>query len=195
MRPSRVFRLLFRIFILLLTLSVTLVSILGGLSAFIILDPYSNNIGVDYTDASFDVNFNNLTGELTAFNFSLPFNITNAGYFDLEDLKIEIDLGMRYEHINYTIPGQNDTIFIKFFEKHLDFGTVTKGNKGLFNFTGDLSNIISFPNAQTDINWYRTPPPDIEFFANFTVGLTYSLGLHSLAFNMHNISIGDYSYP
>ncbi len=193
MRPSRVFRLLFRIFILLLTLSVTVVSILGGLSALIILDPSSNNIGVDYTDASFDVDFNNLTGELTAFNFSLPFNITNAGYFDLENLQVDIKIGMRYEHINYTLPGQNDTIFKKFFEKHQDYGTIIKGNKGLFNFTGDMSNIISFPNA-TKINWYRTPPPDVEFFANFTVGLTYSLGLHSLAFSMLNISIGDYSY-
>ncbi len=193
MRPSRVFRLLFRIFILLLTLSVTVVSLLGGYSAYLILDPSSKNIGVDYTDASFDVDFNNLTGELTAFNFSLPFNITNAGYFDLKDLQVGIEIGMRYEHVNYTIPGQNDTIFIKFFEKHQEFGTITKGNKGLFNFIGDLSNIISFPNA-TKINWYRTPPPDIEFFANFTIGLTYSLGLHSLSFNMHNISIGDYSY-
>ena len=194
MRPSRVFRLIFRIFILLLTLSVTVVSILGGLSAFIILDPYSNNIGVHYTDASFDVDFNNSTGELIAFNFSLPFNITNAGYFDIEDLQVAIKLGIRYEHIDYTVPGQNDTIFIKFFENQQNFGTVTKGNKGLFDFTGDISNVISFPNA-TQINWYRTPPPDLEFFANFTIGLTYSLGLHSLAFNMHNISIGDYSYP
>ena len=73
MRASRVFRIIFRIFILLLTLSVTVVSILGGLSAFLILDPNSDNIGVDYAKADFDVDFDNSTGDLTAFSFSLPF--------------------------------------------------------------------------------------------------------------------------
>ena len=48
MRPSRVFRLIFRIFIALLALSVTMVSILGGLSAFVILTHHEDNIQIDF---------------------------------------------------------------------------------------------------------------------------------------------------
>ena len=75
MRPSRVFRLIFRIFIFLLTLSVTIVSILGGLSAALILfNP--ENIGID--PGKVDINFNYPPLNI---NFTLPFNLTNAGFF------------------------------------------------------------------------------------------------------------------
>ena len=87
------------------------------------------------------------------------------------------------------------TVFTKFFEKEQHFMTINKGIGRIFNLTGDMSDIISFPNALTEINWYRIPPPDIEFFGNFTIGLTYSLGLHSLEFTILNLSLGDYSYP
>ena len=179
---------------LVLTLSITVVSILGGLSALLILGDYEENIGIGYDDADFDVDFDNATGDLIIFNFTLPVNLTNAGYFDLEDLNVELEIAMRYEHINLTLPGQNDTVFLKFFEKEQYFGTIKQGDIGFFNFTGDMSNIIAFPNA-TKINWFRTPPPDLEFFANFTISLTYSLGLHDASFVMLNLSVGDYSLP
>ncbi|MFX0154169.1 MAG: hypothetical protein ACFE9Q_06550 [Candidatus Hodarchaeota archaeon] len=186
-------RLILKIFIIILALSVTVVTILGGLSAVIILNPNSKNIGIDYYNASFDVDFNNSTGDLTVFNFTLPFNVTNAGYFDLEDLQLDIDIAVRYEHINYTGDGLNYTRFLKYFEKQQNFGNIRKGTIGFFNYTGNISDIIFFPNALTEINWFRTPLPDLEFFANFTIDLTYSLGLHSLSFSLLNIAIGNYS--
>ncbi|MFX1503288.1 MAG: hypothetical protein ACFFDH_20165, partial [Promethearchaeota archaeon] len=53
MRPSRVFRLLFKIFVSLLTLSVTIVAILGGLSAVMIL-MNTDNIGIDPGQVEFN---------------------------------------------------------------------------------------------------------------------------------------------
>lgn len=180
-----------------LTLSITLVTILGMLSAVLILGNFEENIGIDPDDVDFNLDFNITSGEINNVNFTLPFNITNAGFFDLEDLNIEIEIAMRYEHINFTLPGQNDTRTVKIFEKSKLLGTIKYGDTKIFNFSGIKDDFIngSIPNPKDQINWYRTPPPDIEFFANFTISLIYSLGLHSLSFGMLNLSIGDYSLP
>ena len=83
MRVSRVFRIIFRIFISLLTLSITVVAFLGGLSAVQILQNPAN-IGMDTDNAELNIDYD--LGGFGGGNFSLPFNVTNAGYFDLENL-------------------------------------------------------------------------------------------------------------
>ncbi|KKN28433.1 hypothetical protein LCGC14_0854340 [marine sediment metagenome] len=197
MRASRVFRLIFRIFILILTTSVTLVTVLGGLSAVLILDPTSENIGIDTDEVDFNIDIDLLGGVVNEFNFTLPFNITNAGYFDLHDLEMRFVMGVRYEHINLTVPGQNDTVTAKIFEKTHIYGTILKGATENYVFKGNFTDFISvnFPDLQTEVNWYRSPQPALEFVANFTVSLVYSLGLHVLAFGGTNQSIGDFSLP
>ncbi|MFW9820891.1 MAG: hypothetical protein ACFFE5_14885, partial [Candidatus Thorarchaeota archaeon] len=182
MRPSRVFRTIFRIFIFLLTLSVTFVSILGGMSVFMILGN-PNNIGLDPSemDPNFDISPLNI-------NFTLPFNFTNAGYFDLENLRLKVDLAM-----NYTDTGVNQSLVMKIFNKTHNFGTILKGETGNFNITGLFSDFYFPPsfNFTTDVDW-SVGPPAIIFLANFTFSLDYTLGLHSLTIGILNIPVGGF---
>lgn len=191
MRPSRVFRLIFRIFISLLTLSVTIVSILGGLSAVLILSN-PENIGVD--PGNVDINFNYPPLDI---NFTLPFNITNAGFFDLENLELKIDLAMNFTHVDYPIIGVNTTREIPVFTNCSNFGTIPKGVTRNFNFTGLFSDFYFPPlfNFTTDIDWLRDSPADVLFYANFTVSLDYSIGLHSLTIGFIDIYVGEFSFP
>ncbi|KKN32214.1 hypothetical protein LCGC14_0816070 [marine sediment metagenome] len=200
MRVSRVFRLIFRIFILLLTTSVTLITVFGFMSAISILEPNTEgqgNINVDIDNADFNIDFDFLLGEVSEFNFSIPLNVTNAGYFDLKDLETMVELGMRYEHINLTVPGLNDTVTRKIFEIEHNLGTILQGETKSYILSGDISNFIpeNFPDDITDINRYRTPESDIEFMLNITVSLTYTLGLHVLAFGIYNHPIANLSLP
>ncbi|UCC19268.1 MAG: hypothetical protein JSV62_14375 [Promethearchaeota archaeon] len=170
-----------------MTLSVTVVSILGALSATLILyNP--DNIGIN--PGNIDINFNYPPMNI---NFTFPFNITNAGFFDLENLELKIDLAMNYTHVNYPIPGVNTTKVIPIYSNSTNFGTIPKGTTGNFNFTG-LWDDFSFPgisNFTTDIDWFRGPPA-ILFYANFTVSLDYSIGLHSLTIGFVDIYVGGF---
>jgi len=190
MRPSRVFRLLFRIFVFLLTISVTIVSILGGLSAVLILaDP--ENLGVDPNEAEFNLSMNYTTFVIQDINFTLPFNLTNAGYFDMENLELNIEIALNYSHVDYPVLGVNTTRQILIFTKSQNFGTIPKGTTGFFSFTGLLAdfNIGVFPNFTTEVDWLRGPPA-IEFYANLTISLDYSIGLHSLTIRIFNLLVG-----
>ena len=188
MRPSRVFRQLFRIFIFLLTISVTLVSILGGLSAVLILSN-PNNVGIDGESVDINLDYNYITREIENVNFSFPFNFTNAGYFDLENFELKIQIGMNYSHVNWTAPGVNGTRFIRIFEDSKDFEDIPKGKTGYFNFTGDYAH-FSLPNM-TDIDWFWGPPTLI-FYANFTVSLDYSIRMHHVSITLTDLWVGDF---
>jgi len=185
---------LFRIFIALLTLSVTIVSILGGISAVTILTN-QDNIGINPSNADFNINYNYTSGVLLDANFTQPFNITNAGFFDIENFHLHVELALNYSHINYTrgvdypTPGVNGTRTVKIFEKSQNFGNVLKGSTGKFNFTGLFSDFLTgnFPNI-TDIDIFK-PPPLFEFYANFTINLDYSLGMHSVTINVRNLNV------
>ena len=188
MRASRVFRLLFRILILLLALSVTIVSFLGGLSAVMILTN-QDNLGLE-TSPDININYNYTSGVLYDANFTMPFNITNAGYFDMDNLILQVELAMNYTHVDYPTPGVNSTRTIKIFEKVQNFGTVPKGSTGYFNFSGMYIDFepLNFPNM-TEIDFLASPL--IEFYANFTISLDYSLGMHSISINVQNKKISE----
>ena len=188
MRASRVFRLIFRIFISLLTLSVTVVSILGGMSAVMILSN-PDNIGIDTANADFNLDIDEFG--VHDINFTLPFNVTNAGYFDIENFQLRVELSMNYSHVDYPIPGVNGTRTVKIFEKAENFGTVPKGLTRYFNFTGDYSEFLigNFPNI-TYIDVFKAPPI-LEFYANFTISLDYSLGMHSVSVYVPDIKVGE----
>ncbi|MFX0041300.1 MAG: hypothetical protein ACFE8L_00170 [Candidatus Hodarchaeota archaeon] len=192
MRPSRVFRWIIRILILVLTLSVTAVSLLGGYSAILILSD-QDNIGIDTDNADFNLDYNETTGVVNDINFTLPFNITNAGFFDLEDLTLGLQIGLEYWHVNLTGPGINDTQTVKIFEKSTSYPTIKKGSTLYGNYTGVYSDFVPYlgnlPDI-ADIDLFKVPI--FRFFANFTISLTYSLGLHSITLGVNNITIGEY---
>lgn len=181
MRPSRVFRLIFRIFIALLTLSVTMVSILGGLSAVVILSD-KDNIQIDFDNIEFNFNISTLET-----NFSLPFKVNNTGYFDIEDLEIDLEIFLNYSSISL----MNDTRAIKIFNKTQPLGDIPKGEIGDFVFFGDNSSFYYPISIALDINWLRVPHV-FEFYANITVSLDYSIGLHSLSITLVNYYIDGF---
>ncbi|MCK4371321.1 MAG: hypothetical protein KAW03_09650, partial [Candidatus Lokiarchaeota archaeon] len=176
-------------FIFLLTISVTIVSILGGLSAILILSD-QNNLGVDPDAAEFNLDINNVTLAIDNIDFTLPFNLTNAGYFDMENLELSIQIALNYSHVDDPVPGVNTTRQIQIFTKLHNFGTIAKGTTGFFNFTGVFSdfNVGAFPNFTTQVDWLRGPPA-IELYANLTISLDYSIGLHSLTIGILNLFV------
>jgi hypothetical protein len=147
----------------------------------------SDNIGIDTANAEFNFDYD-LAGLHDA-NFTLPFNITNAGYFDIENFQLRVELAMNYSHIDYPIPGVNGTRTVKIFENSINFGTVPKGLVGNFNFIGLFSDFLpgNFPNI-TDIDVFK-PPPLLTFYANLTISLDYSLGMHSISINVLNLQV------
>ncbi|MFX1478939.1 MAG: hypothetical protein ACFFCI_12480, partial [Promethearchaeota archaeon] len=188
MRPSRVFRLLFRIFIGLLTLSVTLVSFLGGLSAILILGDFDDNIQFDISDAEFNLDINATTFRIKNVNFSLPFNLTNAGYFDMENLKLGIDIALNYS----SKPDLNQTKLVKIFNITQNFDPIPQGEKGIFVFIGTNSSFLynNFPDPSEINKLYG--PPALVFYANFTISLDYSLGMHSITIKALNVKVWEF---
>jgi hypothetical protein len=140
------------------------------------------------------LDINNSTLVIENVNFSIPFNITNAGYFDLENLQLEVVLGLNYSLIDGGGPGVNETRIVKILERTQNFGDISKGSTGNFVFVGDNSSFlhVNFPDPITEIDWTRGPPP-LEFYANFTISLDYSIGMHSLSITVINIFVGDFT--
>ncbi|MCJ7650717.1 MAG: hypothetical protein MUP85_19070 [Candidatus Lokiarchaeota archaeon] len=187
MRFSRVFRWVVRIFILVLTLSLTGVSILGGMSAVAILgDP--NNVNIP----SGPINANLNISDVNTMYLQVPFNVTNVGFFALTNLRIEFSVRMIYDHVNLTGTGENITSSAIVFNKANPFPSIPIGQTydGLFSASsGDGFLPINFPNATTEIDLYRTPHA-IEFYADFIFSASYSLDLISFSVKLFNISVG-----
>jgi len=189
MRASRVFRLIVRIFIFLLSLSVTVVSILGGYSAVLILNPKEENISIDTENSQFEGLSDFIYGTGDEINFSLPFNFTNAGYFDLENFHFKLEIALNYSHVD----NPNETIETEIFNQRQYFGDIPQGEARSFVFFADETDFLieNFPNATTEINWFRGPPA-LLFYANFTVSLDYSIGLHSIRIGVQHILIAQF---
>jgi hypothetical protein len=167
----------------------TVVSILGGWSAFLILGDMNN---LQVPSGPINTNFD-ITDPDNMY-IEVPFNITNAGYFDLTFLRIQFKIAMVYDHINLTTPGENVTTSALIFDKSIDFPDIRQGTtySGIFNASsGDGFLSDNFPNATTEIDWYRTPYA-IEFYSNFTVSASYSLNLISFSVDTYNVSVGHF---
>ncbi|MBY9018032.1 MAG: hypothetical protein KGD66_04280 [Candidatus Lokiarchaeota archaeon] len=182
------FRWSVRIFLLVLTLSLTGVSILGSMSAVSIL---GNEDNVNIPSGPIDANLN--ISNVNEMYFRVPFNVTNVGFFDLTNLRIEFSVTMVYDHVNLTGIGENITSSAIVFNKATVFPPIPNGQtyNGLFNASsGDGFLPINFPNATTEIDWYRTPYA-VEFYADFIVSASYSLDLISFSVELFNISVGN----
>jgi len=184
MRYSRLVRLIMRIFLLLLASTMSLVSFLGGYSALLILGDEDNiDLNVNMTGDMFNIND-------TTFEIELKFEFDNKGYFDLEDLKIELEISMLYDYINYTVLGQNDTLTVKIFEEEKSFKTVENGEKLKGSISIEREDLELSDSQITDIvkNMDRTRSPMTEFVANkLEISGKYSLGLISF-----KVEIEDY---
>ncbi|MBD3254293.1 MAG: hypothetical protein GF383_04330 [Candidatus Lokiarchaeota archaeon] len=188
MRYSRIVRLVIRIILLVLTSTMSFVSFMGGYSAFLILsnedniefDPDDFEDNIVYTLSQPSPNFDNLS-------IKQPFKFRNAGYFDLEDLEIEISINLIYSHINYTTPGVNTTREVEIFEKDKDFGTVIRGETLDDDLEGDYEDFVisNFPNI-TQIDIFSFTP---YYEADVKIKAKYSLGLLEIEVEIEDLEV------
>jgi len=185
-RPSRVFRLVVRIFLLVFTLSLSAVGFLGGFSAVTILDPDSYNVNIP--DGPIVANLDITTP--ASMQIVLPFNITNAGVYDLTAIEISFQVSMTYG--NTLLPGNASTT-VKIFDKDQFYGVVPHGGylKDSLNGTAADGFILSNIPPLSDIDWYATPHI-LAFHANLTFSASYSLNLYTFTTSIINYSIGYY---
>lgn len=156
MRPARIFRWAVRILVLFLTATMSIVSVLGGLSAVNLL-ANPNNIRVP-------------SGPITDYNLTsgepyvvIPFNLTNAGYFDLTDLELEFRINNGSESGVVHDGSEN-------------YGTITQGET--------FVNYYNATNLDLDVLIYSS-----NLFANITVSARYSLNLISFDVNIVNMNV------
>jgi len=204
MRKIRAIRLVVRLLLLVLTLSLSLVSFLGGLSAVMILSD-QRNVGIpDGTPSGnltlYDPSTGFLFGDVERghIEFSLPFNITNAGYFTLQELKIRITITFIFDQTNILPPPDNVTKTIVIFDREIDFdpdltglasGETLKSNfSAKYNETnnGGFQNIDDLPGWIGDIDVLSNPP---TYTADITMTCKYSVGLLSLRVDMYNLDL------
>ncbi|MBD3198231.1 MAG: hypothetical protein GF317_24490 [Candidatus Lokiarchaeota archaeon] len=162
MRAARVFRWAVRIFVLFLTLTMSIVSFLGGLSAVNILTNPSN-VQIDTSSVVFE--YEPTAPEDT--NLSVPFYINNVGYFDLNGLTIGIDITMIY----------NTTVERRIFNKTNQFPDIPAGRDLSDSFDAFNGDGFNLPEAQN-----IAPSPTPIFAANISLFARYSLDL--LSFNV-----------
>jgi len=188
MRPSRIFRWIIRIFLLVFTLALSGVSLLGGFSAVTILDPDSYNVNIP--DGPIVANFD-ITNKVNM-SISVPFNITNVGVYDLDNIILSFQIGMIYHD---TLKPLNATSNVRIFDKTVNYGSVEHGTvlKDTFSGLGSDGFILSnIPNL-SEID--KTKTPDVRFHANFTFSAMYSLQLYEFTVNLINYSLGVFNFP
>jgi hypothetical protein len=179
MRPSRVFRLIVRVFLLVFTLSLSVVSILGGWSAVTILNPGSNDINIPDGDILTNLDIGNSSIEII-----VPFNISNGGVYDLSNIFIRFQVGMTFGN---TSTLNNDTTTVQIFDTAQSYVSVLPGQTLKANYTGTGSLPLS------EVDRYRSPNA-LEFHANLTFSASYSLNLYTFTVNIIKFSVGNYSW-
>lgn len=184
MRAERLFRLIVRLFLLILASSMSLVSFLGGYSAAMILTNEENiDIDVDYEGDPFDL-------DPTDFVINIEFEINNVGYFDLEDLKVEVTLSLRYDKIGIL---SNETEEQKLYEGDKKFRTVEAGEKRKFKIKIEYDDLesINFTDLFTQMDLTRDPVFTFEA-DKLEISAKYSLGLISFKAEIENLDLGGF---
>ncbi|MHA1467775.1 MAG: hypothetical protein ACTSP6_06820 [Promethearchaeota archaeon] len=173
MRTSRAFRLIIRLFLLLLASSMSLVSFLGGYSALLILGNEDN------IDLDVDIEGDPLL-DPTDFEINIEFEINNQGYFDLEDLNIEMKLYLVYIRLNQTNAEKNTTQYVKIYEDDKSFKTIEAGKKKKNSITIEPADLLQVNFTDIALTADLTKDPVISFeAAEITIKAKYSLGLIS----------------
>lgn len=185
MRYSRIARLIIRFFLLILASTMSIVSFLGGYSAVLILSDEDNiDLDHDMRGNFFDVND-------TTFKFEVDFKFKNVGYFDLEDLEIELELYARYYHWNLTIPGVSDRKEVLVYETEEDLGTVENGQTlrdAIKIERGDIEANVTDILINLDIS----KDPWLEFIArDIVIKGKYSLNLIEFKVEIEKYKVGE----
>ena len=185
MRTSRAFRLIIRFFLLLLASSMSLVSFLGGYSALLILG--------DEDNIDLDINFEGDPFlDATSFEIDIEFEIYNEGYFDLEDLNVEMRLHLVYDYVNFTGDGRNVTQNVKIYEDEESFSTIEAGHKKKKSITIEPDDLLKVNFTEIALYSDKTRDPVIEFIAGeIVITAKYSLGLISFKVKIEDYSLGE----
>ena len=186
MRTSRLFRLIIRVFLLLLASSMSLVSFLGGYSALLILGD-EDNIDLDINfegDPFLDPN---------NFEIDIEFEINNLGYFDLEDLEIELRLYLIYGRLNQTNLEKNTTQEIKIYDDEKSFSTIKAGQKKKNSITIEPDDLVkvNFTEINNTFNPFRDPVMEFKA-AEIVIRAKYSLGLLSFKVKIEDYDLGEF---
>ncbi|MGV9203554.1 MAG: hypothetical protein ACOC44_05960 [Promethearchaeia archaeon] len=187
MRPSRVFRFVVKFFLILLTSSTSIVSFFGGYSAVLIL---SNDENIQVPDGEIQFDFpvfdENFTDNAENITVVIPFKITNAGFFNLEDLVIEMVIDFVYEDKT----DNNKTKRIKIFEKPpVEFETIEAGETYKDEYNADETD-FAIEELNKTISEINADGP-LEFLADISLSAKYSLKLLSFQVTLTDVPIGE----
>ncbi len=178
-RYSRLFRWVVRAFLLVFTLSLSVVSLLGGWSAVTILNPSSNDINIPDGPIITNFDIGNSSMEII-----VPFNISNGGVYALSRISLRFQVGMTFGNTSTLL---NDTTTVQIFDTLQPYGSVLPGKTLKANYSGTGS----LPLSEVDI--YRSPNA-LEFYANLTFSASYSLNLYTFTVSIIKFSVGNYSW-
>jgi hypothetical protein len=165
----------------------SLVSFLGGYSAALILTNEENiDIDVSYDGNPFD-------GDPTDFEIDIEFEINNQGYFDLEDLEVELKLLLIYDWANKSGDDLNVTTEVKLYEGDKSFATVPAGEKKKFKLGIDYDDLepINFSVILKQMDKFRDPVFDFEA-EELEISAKYSLGLISFKAEIEDMDLGGF---
>lgn len=187
MRTARIIRVILSIFIYALSISMSITSILAGYSAISILTTPGNiNVPSGPVVSNMDLFRYSAYGEEN-FYTSIPFNYTNAGYFDLTDVYVNISI--KFSYLDF-ITHQNQTIKLFTREDRYPDRNRRETYAGWFNVSTDAFNYDQIP---SDI-FYRidiSRDPVVEYFMDASFSAKYGMGLYAFKATINNIPLGS----
>jgi hypothetical protein len=172
MGVSKILRIIFRIALYMMTISLTLTSFFGGLSAGLIFSDFQNNIEIPAGDIEAVFELPPLY-PITNLSLKIPFNITNAGYFPLEGLRMGVALNLTYNDTESQIIMSSNLEITEPILPTVEYAGIFEANNDSF-----------------------TPPEGIivpnEIFMNLNVSAYYSYQLLWFSVNLENIPIFEF---
>lgn len=182
---QKIVRLVMKIVISFITLSVALTSIVGGISMILIVSDIENNFQVDSdgTQANFGTSGNNI---------SINLNFTNDGYFAFEDFAITLKIEMinktsiqeiifldRQLYINNLLGKHSYSIDLVATEEHFDNQSLLADMGGSWNDPEVDSLIASNSSLEPLLRPLSFPYILNNYDFNITISIssTYNLGL------------------
>ncbi len=181
MRTARIVRIILSFFIYLFSITMSLTSILAGVSAIQILTVPGNIAlpsGPVYTNI--DLSLKSQENYRTELNFS----ITNSGYFDLTDVSVDLTIIATYLDAD---TKKNKTITL--FSKTISYPDIGYGEtfEGEFNSEPGDFNYDEIPElAEMDLS--QTP----EFYADCEFTCKYGVQLYGITVVIENIELSKF---
>ncbi|MBA7495677.1 hypothetical protein ES702_06266 [subsurface metagenome] len=166
MGVSKICRIAFRIALYVMTISLTLTGLFGGLSAVAVFSDFSENVKIPSGPITAQLNFSE------PMRLVIPFNLTNAGYFPLDELRIGIAINMTYNVSLSHIIMQKEQVY-----PEIGAGVEFEGN---FTATDE-----SFSIPSGDIDIFHPP----TFTMNLNISAYYTFRLLFFGLELKNIPL------